>query len=356
MISLEDVYQVVTGTVPLYVTMILAYVSVKWWKIFTPDQCSGINKFVAKFSVPLLSFQTISSNNLYEMSLKLIYADFVQKLLAYIVLIAITKITARGGLKWIITGLSLSTLPNTLILGIPLVKAMYKDKAVVFLAQVIFLQSMIWYNLLLFLYELDAAKTRLASQPSQGTGETDTAREVQLKGEEDAEPRTKRKCKILPILVTVGKKLIRNPNTFATLIGIIWSSIQFRWGVHIPEVVNQSIEILSNGGLGMAMFSLGLFMASQSSIIACGPRITMVAIGLKFVFGPALMAVASIVIGLRDTLLKVAIVQAALPQGIVPFVFAKEYNVHPAILSTGILLGMLIALPVELAFYFLLEL
>jgi len=28
-------------------------------------------------------------------------------------------------------------------------------------------------------------------------------------------------------------------------------------------------------------------------------------------------------------------VQAALPQGIVPFVFAREYNVHPGILSTG---------------------
>jgi len=27
--------------------------------------------------------------------------------------------------------------------------------------------------------------------------------------------------------------------------------------------------------------------------------------------------------------------QAALPQGIVPFVFAKEYNVHPAVLSTA---------------------
>jgi hypothetical protein len=27
--------------------------------------------------------------------------------------------------------------------------------------------------------------------------------------------------------------------------------------------------------------------------------------------------------------------QAALPQGIVPFVFAKEYGVHPDILSTG---------------------
>lgn len=50
-------------------------------------------------------------------------------------------------------------------------------------------------------------------------------------------------------------------------------------------------------------------MASNSTIIACGPRMTMVAIGLKFLVGPALMAVASIVIGLRDTMLKVAIVQ-----------------------------------------------
>ncbi|KHN11585.1 Putative auxin efflux carrier component 5 [Glycine soja] len=356
MISLADAYHVVASTVPLYVTMILAYISVKWWKIFTPDQCSGINKFVAKFSIPLLSFQVISSNNIYKMSLKLIYADFLQKLLAFLVLIAITKISGRGGLKWIITGLSITTLPNTLILGIPLVKAMYKSEAVVLLAQIIFLQSMIWYNLSLFLYELDAVKTRptAAASSSQGSGETDTGREVQSKGEEDAEPRIKRKRKVLLILVTVGKKLIKNPNTYATLLGFIWSSIKFRWGLHMPEVVSQSIEILSNGGLGMAMFSLGLFMASQSSIIACGPRMAMVAIGLKVVLGPTLMAVASFVIGLRDTLFKVAIVQAALPQGIVPFVFAKEYNVHPAVLSTAILLGMLIALPVELAFYFLL--
>ncbi|XP_020213445.1 auxin efflux carrier component 8 [Cajanus cajan] len=353
MISLADAYHVVAATVPLYVTMILAYVSVKWWKIFSPDQCSGINKFVAKFSIPLLSFQIISSNNIYKMSLKLMYADFVQKLLAFLVLIAITKISGRGGLKWIVTGLSLTALPNTLILGIPLMKAMYKGEAVVLLAQVIFLQSMIWYNLLLFLYELDAVKTRPVP-PSQGSGETETAHEVQAKREEDNEPRTKRRMKVLPILLTVGKKLIRNPNTYATLMGFIWSSIRFRWGLHMPEVVSQSIEILSNGGLGMAMFSLGLFMASQSSIIACGPRMAMVAIGLKVVVGPALMALASLVIGLRDTLFKVAVVQAALPQGIVPFVFAKEYDVHPAVLSTAILLGMLIALPVELAFYFLL--
>lgn len=124
----------------------------------------------------------------------------------------------------------------------------------------------------------------------------------------------------------------------------------------MPSVVKQSIVILSNGGLGMAMFSLGLFMASQSSVIACGTKMAVVTMALKFLMGPALMALASVAVGLRDTLLKAAIVQAALPQGIVPFVFAQEYNVHPALLSTGVILGMLISLPIALAYYFLLAL
>ncbi|KAK8537025.1 hypothetical protein V6N12_043206 [Hibiscus sabdariffa] len=70
--------------------------------------------------------------------------------------------------------------------------------------------------------------------------------------------------------------------------------------------------------------------------------------------GPAVMAAASIAVGLRGVLLHVAIVQAALPQGIVPFVFAKEYNVHPDILSTAVIFGMLIALPITLVYYILL--
>ncbi|CAJ1946919.1 unnamed protein product [Sphenostylis stenocarpa] len=360
MISLADVYHVVTATVPLYVTMVLAYISVKWWKLFTPEQCSGINKFVANFSVPILSFQVISSNNIYKMSLKLVYADFVQKLLAFLVFTAIIKIKGRGGLKWIITGLSLSTLPNTLILGIPLMKAMYRDQASLLLPQIIFLQSMVWYNILLFLHELDAAiparTMPVAAPPPQDTGESETSQEIQSKEEEEAEHRTQSKTRMLLILMKVGNKLIINPNTYATFVGLIWASIHFRWGVDMPDVVSQSIEILASGGLGMATFSLGLFMASNNRIIACGPRMTMVAMALKFLVGPAIMAVASIVIGLRDRMLKVAIIQAALPQGIVPFVFAREYNVHPGILSTGVLLGMLMALPVALTYYVLLSL
>uniref|UniRef100_A0A6M2EN62 Auxin efflux carrier component n=1 Tax=Populus davidiana TaxID=266767 RepID=A0A6M2EN62_9ROSI len=336
--------------------MILAYISVKWWKLFTPEQCAGINKFVAKFSIPLLSFQVISSINPYKMNLRLIFADFLQKLLALLVLTALAKISSRGRLNWIITGLSLSTLPNTLILGLPLLRAMYGDEAEPLLSQIVGLQSLIWYNLLLFLFELNATKEATVAPSSGTTGDREDLQESQYKEGEDVQSRTTRKGKAMLILLTVGKKLISNPNFYATMVALIWASIHFRWGVKLPDIVDKSIAILSTGGLGMAMFSLGLFMALRPSIISCGIRMAVVAMAMKFVAGPALMAVASFAVRLEGTVLRVAIVQAALPQGIVPFVFAKEYNVHPDTLSTGVIFGMLIAMPIALAYYSLLAL
>ncbi|EYU34112.1 hypothetical protein ABFS82_08G019900 [Erythranthe guttata] len=350
MITLANVYHVFTAIIPLYVAMIAAYLSIKWWKLFTPDQCSGINKFVANFSIPLLSFQVISSNNPYKMNLKLASADFLQKLIAFVVLAVIARMRSRGSLSWIITGLSLSTLPNSLILGIPLIRAMYGDEAAVLLAQIVVLQSLVWYNLLLILFEIDAAN---AVPPSQVPGESENP-QVPEPITNGVKHQSERSIRI--ILLTVGKKLITNPNTHATLAGLVWSSIHFRWEVKLPKVIENSILLLSNGGLGMAMFSLGLFMASQARLIACGTRKAVLAMALKFIAGPSLMAVPSIALGLRGTLLKVALVQAALPQGIVPFVFAKEYNRHPDILSTAVIFGMLVAVPIGLAYYFLLAL
>ena len=125
MISGTDLYHVLTAVVPLYVAMILAYGSVKWWKIFSPDQCSGINRFVALFAVPLLSFHFISTNDPYTMNLRFIAADTLQKIMVLVVLTIWTKTSSRGCLEWTITLFSLSTLPNTLVMGIPLLKGMY---------------------------------------------------------------------------------------------------------------------------------------------------------------------------------------------------------------------------------------
>ncbi|KAJ0981343.1 hypothetical protein J5N97_009598 [Dioscorea zingiberensis] len=610
--------------VPLYVAMILAYGSVKWWKIFSPDQCSGINRFVALFAVPLLSFHFISSNNPYTMNLKFILADTLQKLMVLAMLTVWARLSNRGSLEWTITLFSLSTLPNTLVMGIPLLKGMYGEYSGSLMVQIVVLQCIIWYTLMLFMFEyrgarlliseqfpdtagsiasiavdsdvmsLDgrndaleteaeikedgklhvtvrrssasrsdiysrrshgfstttprpsnltnaeiyslqssrnptprgssfnhtdfysmvgrssnfgaadaygivtasrgpttprpsnyeeeqhhAAKTRFhypAPNPSvfstggpaptknaamaakkaangqahllkpEDGGNKDlhmfvwsssaspvsdvfgnnqdlglahpppppdpSSKEVRLAvspgkvegrkenrdeylereefsfgnrgmverdsgmGDHDVNnEKTPHESNIkttggstrattMPptsvmtrlILIMVWRKLIRNPNTYSSLIGLTWSLVSFRWGIDMPVIIAKSISILSDAGLGMAMFSLGLFMALQPRIIACGNSVASFAMAVRFLTGPAVMAAASIAVGLRGDLLHVAIVQAALPQGIVPFVFAKEYNVHPDILSTAVIFGMLIALPITLVYYILLGL
>ncbi|CAL0312362.1 unnamed protein product [Lupinus luteus] len=606
MITLTDFYHVMTAMVPLYVAMILAYGSVKWWKIFSPTQCSGINRFVALFAVPLLSFHFIASNNPYKMNLRFIAADTLQKVVVLLVLFIWSNFSKRGCLEWTITLFSISTLPNTLVMGIPLLKGMYGEFSGSLMVQIVVLQCIIWYTLMLFMFEYrgarmliseqfpdtagtivsihvdsdvmsldgrqvleteaeikqdgklhvtvrksNASRSDIFSRRSQGLLST-TPRHSNLTnaeiyslqssrnptprgssfnhtdfysmmaggrnsnfGPNDAyglsasrgpTPRTSsfdeeggggnnnnktrhhypsgtghyptpnpgmfspttasknvpsnanvnakrtnsqaqqnkiedgnkdlhmfvwsssaspvsdvfgaheysnvhdqkdvklnvsprkvedyrdstqeeylgkddlsfgnkgmeheatkvgnEKPKTMPptsvmtrlILIMVWRKLIRNPNTYSSLLGLIWSLVSFRWNVEMPAIIAKSISILSDAGLGMAMFSLGLFMALQPRIIACGNSKAAFSMAMRFLTGPAVMAASSIAVGLRGTLLHVAIVQAALPQGIVPFVFAKEYNVHPDILSTGVIFGMLIALPITLVYYILLGL
>ncbi|VVB03741.1 unnamed protein product [Arabis nemorensis] len=604
MITWHDLYTVLTAVVPLYVAMILAFGSVRWWKIFSPDQCSGINRFVAIFAVPLLSFHFISTNDPYAMNLRFIAADTLQKIIMLVLLGLWSNLTKSGSLEWMITIFSLSTLPNTLVMGIPLLIAMYGPYAGSLMVQVVVLQCIIWYTLLLFLFEYRGAKLLIMEQfPETGASivsfkvdsdvvsldghdflETDAeigndgklhvtvrksnasrrssmmtprpsnltgaeiyslnstprgsnfnhsdfysvmgfpggrlsnfgpadlysvqssrgptprpsnfeenrygfypnstapappatagsypapnpefssgtakpnkiteenqnlenkgshdskelhmfvwsssnspvsdvfgggtggehvateqseqgAKEIRMvvsdqprksdargggddiedgEGEREIEKATTGLNKVgtnstaeleaaggggtgithMPptsvmtrlILIMVWRKLIRNPNTYSSLIGLIWALVAYRWHVAMPKILQQSISILSDAGLGMAMFSLGLFMALQPKIIACGNSVATFAMAVRFLTGPAIMAVASIAIGLHGDLLRIAIVQAALPQGIVPFVFAKEYNVHPTILSTAVIFGMLIALPITLVYYILLGL
>ena len=83
--------------------MILAYGFVKWWKFFSPDQCSGINRFVALFAVPLLSFHFISTNNPYAMNYRFIAVDTLQKIIVLVVLAIWSRTSSRGCLEWSIT-------------------------------------------------------------------------------------------------------------------------------------------------------------------------------------------------------------------------------------------------------------
>ncbi|XXG50299.1 hypothetical protein AAC387_Pa02g4337 [Persea americana] len=405
MIKFTDLYCVLSAVVPLYVTMFLAYGSVKWWKIFTPDQCSGINRFVAIFAVPLLSFEVISRINPYRMDFLFIAADVVSKILVLLALFLWAKFSKKGSLDWVITIFSLSTLPNTLVMGIPLLKSMA--------ARILILEKMNRSSSATTSYHScksgrstdekagiqrpceDEVVHVIVTRPTTHSGSPDSdpqrlqnfnkvapasahakpadedgfcGQSVQVcSREEERVPEKTESSENLEnssissemlrvIMRMVWYKLVRNPNSYASLLGLSWALVSCRWGVKKPQIMENSVTILSNAGLGMAMFSLGLFMALQPKIIACGTRLTGYGMIARFIAGPAVMAIASIAVGLRGTVLRVAIVQAALPQGIVPFVFAREYNLHPDVLSTAVIFGMLVSLPITILYYILLGL
>ncbi|XP_061355451.1 auxin efflux carrier component 6 isoform X2 [Gastrolobium bilobum] len=531
MITGDDLYKVMCAMVPLYFAMLVAYASVKWCKMFTPDQCSGINRFVAVFAVPVLSFHFISINNPYQMDIKFIIADTISKLLVLLLLSLWAIFFTKGSLDWLITLFSLATLPNTLVMGIPLLQAMYGDFTQSLMVQLVVLQCIIWYTLLLFLFEYRAATLLIQSQfpgptaasitkieldgdiisldghdmPLRTESETDNngricvriRRSVSSAPESNSSigngniitprisnlsnadifsintplqlhagdgdlafgyassdayslqptPRAsnfnemettatstpawgrspvsagrvfrqsppalsgarvvwespgkcqgeeRQGCKDITMseisfrdsikfpmpgeaadtkdavagnqkmphafvmirltLIVVGRKLSRNPNTYSSVLGLVWSLISFKWNMEMPSLIKSSIKIISDAGLGMAMFSLGLFMALQPRIIACGTKRAAMGMAIRFLCGPLVMSASSIAVGLRRDKLHTAIVQAALPQGIVPFVFAREYGLHPDILSTGVIFGMLVSLPITLLYYIFLGL
>ncbi|PKI18294.1 hypothetical protein CRG98_049432, partial [Punica granatum] len=82
----------------------------------------------------------------------------------------------RFGPEWSITLFSLSSLPNTLIIGIPLLEAMYGKPAGILMVQVIVFQSVIWYNLLLLLFEYRAAKILINERFPGSVGEITSIR------------------------------------------------------------------------------------------------------------------------------------------------------------------------------------
>ncbi|TKW11358.1 hypothetical protein SEVIR_6G228200v4 [Setaria viridis] len=391
MIAWGDVYKVVAAMAPLYFALGLGYGSVRWCRLFTPEQCGAINTLVAHFSMPFFTFDFLARANPYAMDRRVLAADAASKALT-IAAVACWWWWARccrcgaGGAKdagarssWCVTGFSLAAFNNTLVVGVPLLDAMYGAWARDLVVQLAVVQALVWVPLLLLGFELRKAwvvRNGIASaaagdgQAAAGGGRVEPAVSSQAKkasspppaaekgdvemnaaAEPDAPPPAGMIRRLWPIVRTVGLKLAGNPNVYASVLGVVWACIAFRWDLRMPGVVSESLQVMSRTGTGMSMFSMGLFMAQQEKIVACGAGLAALGMALRFVAGPLATLAGAAAFGLRSDVMRFAIIQAALPQSIASFVFAKEYGLHADVLSTAVIFGTLVSLPVLIAYY-----
>ncbi|KAL1548350.1 auxin efflux carrier component 5-like [Salvia divinorum] len=357
MIELGDIYKVVVAMAPLYVALVLGYSSVKWWRMFKPDQCDAINRFNCYFVIPFFTFQFTSGVDPYAMNFRFLAGDVVAKAIAAAALALWAKFGKKTSFAWVITSFNLSSFNNTLVVGVPLLKAMYGVAGEDLVVQSSVIQSLLWFPILLFMLEfwrasssddvVDEEKPQPLSTDSDRSNNTIV---VVVDGGAAVAPSNLRST-----MKKVASKLGKNPNCYACALGVIWALVAKRWNFGMPSIMEGSILIMAKAGSGVAMFSMGLFMALQEKVIACGVRLTIYSMVLRFVGGPLCTAVGSLALGLRSNTLRIAIVQAALPQAIASFVFAKEYGLHANVLSTAVIFGTIASLPLLIMYYAILD-
>lgn len=158
MVGWEDVYKVAEAMAPLYVALILGYGSVRWWHMFTPDHCGAIDRFVCYFILPLFTFEFTATVDPFAMNYRFIAADAFAKCIAVAAVGFWAKCSTSHG-SWGITSFCLATLSNTLVVGAPLMKAMYGRLGVDLVVQASVVQALIWFSFLLFVLEFKHSRT-----------------------------------------------------------------------------------------------------------------------------------------------------------------------------------------------------
>ncbi|KAI3459154.1 hypothetical protein Pfo_015817 [Paulownia fortunei] len=372
MIGWEDVYKVVVAMVPLYVALGLGYASVKWWSMFKPDQCDAINRFNCYFIIPFFTFHFTSGVDPYHMNYRFLAGDVIAKAIAGAALALWANFWRKGNFSWAITAFSLSSLNNTLVVGVPLLQAMYGAVGEDLVVQSSVIQSLLWFPTLLFMLEFWRAcsiDSNINYDPGQQPQPQLSSIEIvaatsakhELQDHQNNTTSTASDSRISSssncgsTMKKVWAKLAKNPNCYACALGLIWALLAKRWDFKMPSIVEGSIMIMAKAGSGVAMFTMGLFMALQEKVIACGVRLTMYGMVLRFVGGPLTTAVGSLALGLRSNILRIAIIQAALPEAIAAFVFAQEYGLHANVLSTAVIFGTIVSLPLLIAYYAVLD-
>lgn len=230
MIGWEDVYKVVVATTPLYVALILGYGSVKWWRVFTREQGDAVNRFVCYFTLPLFTFEFTANCDPFKWNFMFIGADAISKVIIVVVLAFWAKCSSKGSYRWSITSFSLCTLTNSLVVGVPLMKAMYGQLGVDMVVQSSIVQGIVWLTFLLFVLEFRRTGIDFSSDIGISGSRVQSAVEPGKYLEESStDVVASTEPSFWYLMRTVWLKLVKNPNSYACILGIAYALIANRY-------------------------------------------------------------------------------------------------------------------------------
>lgn len=276
---MSDLFSIIA---PVFALIVLGRAAV-YFRLLDAPGLRGVNDFVFFLALPCLLFRSIVKAPRFDV-LDIAASYFAGCLLIYVAAMVLARLLLGARLSnAAMIGLNASY-GNTVMMGIPIVAALFGTPALWYLLGIVSLQSAIMLPLTTILVE--------AGQHGF-TG-------------------------FRPIARATVKGLVRNPVIVSIAIAIIWRLLS----VPVPAAFDQLLAMLGAAGPPLALFCLG---ASLPPVRLSGmigePLLSSV---LKLVCLPAVVWAVSRASGMTGQALAVAVLTAGMPTGANAFLLARR--------------------------------
>lgn len=128
-------------------------------------------------------------------------------------------------------------------------------------------------------------------------------------------------------------RLLRQPIVFAVAAGVLVNVT----GWTVPPPIMRATQLLAGGGLAVMLLLLGLQLARLAVRAEAGAAT--VATVIRVVLAPPIAWITGRWIGLEGAALGVSVLQASMPTAVTAALWAMEFDTHPTLVSTAVVLS-----------------
>ncbi|MBI3453697.1 MAG: AEC family transporter [Rhodospirillales bacterium] len=292
---MEVVFDIV---VPLFGLMLVGY-GVAHTRLLGPEGIQGVSNFVFYCAIPALLFRSVAGGALpARIEFGIVYAYFLGCLIVFGMTMFAGRILFGAPLaRQALMGITV-TFGNVVLLGIPLVYVAFGDRGVLPVTLISSFHAVILLTLATVLVEIG-----LGARGNFGRA----------------------------VLSTLGA-LIRNPIIVAIVAGFAWRAT----GLALPVAATTFLKLLAGAAAPCALFALGATLTTFS-LKGDLRDITLLAAGKLLVLPLVVWLVVTYVIPLGPTDAAVAMLLAALPTGVNPFILARKYDLYTRRAASAVL-------------------
>lgn len=295
---------IVDVVLPVFILVLIGYLAA-YSNVIRRDDIAALSRFIFNIALPVLLFDSLANMSLPERF------DWHFLFAYYLVVVAIYGLGMLVSRRWFkaaareqsIFGMGASY-SNLMLVGLPIISAGLGDAALLPLFLLVSVHSAILFFMTAVLLESGARDGRSARDIAWQT----------------------------------GKSVLRNPIIIALALGIVFNLLSVR----LPQPVASAIGILSEATLPCSLFVLGAALTTYK--IAGHFAEAGVIIVLKLLLQPVLVWILVFWVFDMDPLWgSVAVMAAGMPIGISAYIFAQNYQLGTAALSTAVLLSTVLA-------------